>query len=100
MLSKINNIKKTVEKILRTCPETRDNDRLLMLKVWAAQNPYLRDPQFNFISFSYGFLQQEYADPESIRRTRQKLQEQDPSLRGKVYNGRQNKGKELQYGIN
>ena len=100
MLNKINNIKKIVEKILRTCPETRDNDRLLILKVWAVQNPYLRDPQFNFISFSWGFIKDEYADPESIRRTRQKLQEQDESLRGSVYYERHKKGKEVRYGIN
>lgn len=72
----------TVEKILREQPETRDDDKLLILKVWAEQNPELRNPNFNFLSFGEGFLRGRYANPESIRRSRQKIQEHMPELAG------------------
>lgn len=57
-----------VEKILAEKPETRDNDRLLMLYVWKNQGLHLNDMQIAAFK--------QAASPESIRRTRQKLQEQ------------------------
>ena len=99
MLTRIRSIKQTVEKILRQYPETRDNDRLLMLKVWAVQNPQLRLSDFTFWSFAKDFINAEYTDPESIRRARQKLQEEIPELRGRSYHQRHELGIETRYGI-
>lgn len=62
-------IQSLVEKALQTWEETRDSDRKLMLAVWYLQNP---EYEVNFRKF---FLEQA-ASPETIRRIRQKLQEQ------------------------
>jgi len=88
MINKIKNIKDTVRRILMNHPETRDDDNLLYLKVWAEQNPTLRSPSTSFYGFAEDFLAERYADTESIRRTRQKRQEQPPELRGKKYRAR------------
>jgi len=60
--------KKLVERILELKPEARDDDRLLMLYVWQIQG----------LHFSEGQLKafKKASSPESIRRTRQKLQEE------------------------
>lgn len=91
MISKIKSIKGTVARLLREVPETRDNDRLLLFKVWAIQNPDLRQPAYYLSDFALHFISGVYADPESIRRCRQKAQELHPELRGKSYVGRQGK---------
>jgi len=61
---------KTAEQLVAFClknfPETRNNDRTLMLKVWELQG--FRLPK-KLINFFYRIL-----SPESIRRTRQKIQ--------------------------
>jgi hypothetical protein len=60
--------KKLVERVLELKPETRDDDKLLMLYVWQMQG----------LHFSKGQLEafKKASSPESIRRTRQKLQEE------------------------
>jgi len=89
MIQKIISIKDTVIKILRNHPETRDNDRLLIVKVWCEQNHQLRNSAYEFMSFGIDFIAGKYADTESIRRSRQKIQEQNPELRGTKYSQRQ-----------
>ena len=81
-------IKDSVKEILTNEPETRDNDNLLILKVWAKQNPFLRRKEVTFLDFAVGFKGGQYASTESVRRCRQKLQELNPSLRGKNYKKR------------
>ena len=81
-------IKDTVETILRQAPATRDNDNLLILKVWAQQNPKLRESTAQFWDFAKMFIEGKYASTESIRRVRQKMQEIHPELRGKKYQAR------------
>jgi len=90
MLTQINNVHQAVKNILLEFPETRDNDRLLLLKVWAMQEPKLRDPNFPFrIGFGVPFVSGKFVDPESVRRARQRIQEELPHLRGEAYKGRQ-----------
>jgi len=60
-------LNKTIETILRDYPETRSNDRLLQIKVWERQGFYLSDSQRD----KYLHL----PSTESVRRTRQKIQE-------------------------
>lgn len=86
---KIASIKEVVSKVLTNHPESRDNDRLLILKVWAEEMPELRSKNMTFISFSHAFIQGKLPDTESVRRCRQKLQELHPELRGKNYKGKQ-----------
>jgi hypothetical protein len=86
MLNKIYNIKDVVYSLLLNWPEMRDNDRQLMLNVWGKQDAALIDRSFK--DFASDFKRGKYADPESIRRTRQKLQEVHPELRGRTYAAR------------
>lgn len=68
---------------------TQDSDELLTLKVWAEQNPKLRNKEYPFMNFAINFKEGAYHKTESIRRSRQKLQEEFPNLRGKTYKARQ-----------
>jgi hypothetical protein len=87
MLNKIYNIKDLVYSLLLNWPEMRDNDRQLMLNVWAKQDATLTTDKL-FKDFAADFKRGKFADPESIRRTRQKLQEVHPELRGRTYAAR------------
>lgn len=100
LIKKISRIKPVVKRILTNYPETRDNDKLLILKVWAEQNPELRNPSYRFLQFAGDFLENNYIDPESIRRSRQKLQEESPELRGKLYEERHKEGSKTRKDIN
>lgn len=73
-------------------PETKDDDNLLILKVWAEQNPNLRNPGYKFINFATAFLDNRYVDAETIRRTRQKLQQHEPETRGVKWQARHDEG--------
>jgi hypothetical protein len=99
-VKKIKSIKKAVTNCLEQVPEARDNDRLLILKIWAYQNENLRAPKYEFVNFAALFLDGQYIDPESIRRCRQKVQEQRPDLRGVKYAERHNENIETRAGIN
>lgn len=87
MVKKIESISDTVRVVLMVIPETRDNDKLLMVHVWYRQNERLSDTTFR--KFAVDFVEGRYADTESIRRSRQKLQELYPELRGEKYKARQ-----------
>ncbi len=81
-------VSKEVKKLLIEEPETRDNDNLLILKIWALQEPRLRNRIFSFKRFAIGFKAGEYTNPGNIIRARAKLQESIPSLRGNLYKKR------------
>lgn len=91
-VQKIKNKKEMIREILINQPDTRDNDNLLILKVWAEQNPELRNRNFTFQDFAPDFINHGYVDAETVRRARQKLQEQDPETRGKKYESRHAEG--------
>jgi len=63
MITKIRNIKATVQQVLTTEPQTRDNDRLLMFKIWAMQNPELKIGNILLWEFADDFIKGRYADP-------------------------------------
>lgn len=81
----LNQVKGIVKKFLIECPKTRDNDNLLILKCWAFQDSRLRNPKTTFVGFATEFLKGKFFSAESIRRSRQKHQEENPELRGKKY---------------
>jgi hypothetical protein len=91
-VKKIKELKEVVKRCLIQVPETRDNDKLLFLKIWAHQNPKLRDSNFSFTEFSKGFLEKKYAEPASISRVRQALQAEHKELRGKLWYIRHKEG--------
>lgn len=84
----VKQVSSIVKDILINEPRTRDDDNLLVLKVWAKKNPDLRNPSFSFVKFSEGMLDGTYPSYESISRARRKLQEEFPNLRGLNYKER------------
>jgi hypothetical protein len=95
---------KALEPIVYQCmmkiPATRDDDKLLVLKIWAHQNPKLRDADFSFVMFSEGFLEGKYADPYSISRARRKVQRKSPETRGEKFEARQKEETKVRKEIN
>ena len=90
VIKKIKKLEVIVEKILLNVASTRDNDKLLILKVWAYQNPQLRANDYSFTNFAINYLNGLYADSESITRARRKIQEKNPNLRGEKWHERHN----------
>lgn len=88
MITKIKKMYPVVEALLEQYPATRDNDRLLIVKVWEKQSPYLDTMFTSFAKFKTDFLQGKFANTESIRRSRQLVQEKREDLRGKFYGKR------------
>jgi hypothetical protein len=84
-------IRATVKELLYKFPKTRDDDRLLILKVWAEQDPDLKHDSYSFRRFAYKYLDYKFADTESIRRSRQILQKEYPELQGEKYKQRHGK---------
>lgn len=102
MIHRLKDLQNEVYLLLKSQPATRDNDRLLMVKIWCRQNHLLRPdprsgrPSINFESFAREFIDGVYASPESIRRCRQRLQETKPELRGTKYGEKKKAAKEVQ----
>ena len=99
-LLRIKNIQDTVKAILIDSKESRDNDRLLILKVWGIQAPALRNDDFSFIRFSRLYLSGQLADSESITRARRLIQADHPHLKGRAVVGRDMNEHEVRTGIN
>ena len=77
----MNKINQIVRELLEKKPELRDNDNLLMSTIWK--------DQANILNFFQRFESGKLHSPESIRRTRQKIQEDYAHLRGDLYEARQ-----------
>ena len=93
-------MREAVKKVLFNHPTTRDNDFLLMMKIWAEQNPELRNKEYSFVQFATDFIDGKYAHPETVRRNRPMLQNKHPELRGKLWYKRKNLGEQGRFDIN
>ena len=83
----MNRTKEIVHGLLEKHPATRDNDNLLCSLIWRQESNL-----FNFFSrLESGKL----TSPETIRRCRQKLQRDNPTLRGALYDLRQNRQRKV-----
>ena len=85
---KILKVSEIVKDILTKDVDSRDSDELLMKNVWRKQSTKILDHHYNFLDFSIDFVAGNFFKSESIRRSRQKLQELHPELRGKSYKAR------------
>lgn len=86
---------RTIDKVLKALNEdarTRDNDNLLIALIWYAEISRQGESPDNYpsIDFLKSFSLGKFTSAESIRRCRQKLQEDFPGLRGKSYATRHN----------
>lgn len=83
-----------VQTFLEEAKATRDNDKELLLTVWATQLGRPLSPEekrlFRQIADS-----SEFVVPESVSRARRAIQEMRPELRGKSYQARQDKAEEV-----
>ena len=90
-------MKMRVYNLLRTCPETRDNDGYLLALIMnedllvAGYEPKQLPAHELFKLMKAGKI----TSPESVRRMRQKLQEEYENLRGASYKHRQRKAKDI-----
>lgn len=75
---------KTIDKVLKLLnedPRTRDSDELLTALIWYQET----DRTLTSFEWLLKYSKKEFTSAESIRRCRQKLQEDFPGLRGKSY---------------
>lgn len=83
-IEKIKNAKNIVRRILTDIPETRDNDRLLMVEVWKMESPSLM--AFGYASdFTDNLIKGRFSCPKSIARARALIQAKEVELRGETY---------------
>jgi hypothetical protein len=84
--------KTKVETLLKNFKSFRDDDLLLMANFWATE---CAEKGIQYSDFLHKFADGYFTSPESIRRMRQKLQEENIELRGSTYGKRQQMGKEF-----
>jgi len=88
-------VAKLVKELLENHKDLRDDDERLICQVWWTQASSVlkgRDDNrgdYVFISFLRDYSKGQFHKAESIKRSRQKLQELHPGLRGKSYKARQ-----------
>ncbi len=87
-------LKERVKELLVNQIDTRDNDNLLISQIWLDEGVPV-----NSIDFLIKYSKGGFTSAESIRRARQKLQEEHENLRGEKYNERQRKGEEIRQTI-
>jgi hypothetical protein len=100
MINKMYKIKETVKELLTKRPELRDDDNRLIANIYLIEAGGVKSlQQMSAQDFLLNFTKGFYSSPESIRRVRQKLQEDFPELRGKKYNERKKTGNDTSNGI-
>ena len=82
--------KDIIEKILIEKPHLRDNDNLLIAAYWwrELRQKNIDPNKINGLEFMQMFAHNKLTNIKTIERMRRKLQEENPDLRGKVYNAR------------
>lgn len=73
-----------VMRMLESEPGSRDSDRLLIHLIWMDELAALKEP----CTVAQALVEGKISHPESIRRTRQKVQQHHPKLRGAKYSKR------------
>jgi hypothetical protein len=89
------NTKDKVEYLLKKTPHLRDDDYKLIATFWWWEMGKEKTELMTGFDFLDTFSRGKLTHPESIRRVRAKLQEQNPLLRGENYNRRKNDGDDM-----
>jgi hypothetical protein len=95
MIRQIKNIKEKVKALLIRYPHLRDSDVKLVSNIWHSQIGAGKAKEISGFDFLASFANGNFINPESIRRIRQKIQEQNVELRGKSYKARKAHAKEM-----
>jgi len=96
MLEQIKTIKDRVMYLLETTPSLRDSDNKLIATIWLDESAGIGD-KYNFLLM---LSQGKFSSSESIRRIRQKIQEQHPHLKGSIQLEKERLAEEMRMGIN
>lgn len=91
MKVEILNTKEKVEKLLSEKPHLRDNDHKLIANIWHKEllDTGVEPKSITGFEFLFTFSNSDVlSNPESIRRCRQKIQEETPELRGNSWKER------------
>jgi hypothetical protein len=81
-------VKRRVERILRADERTRERDALLISTYWFYEMPKESRMKLSASEFLELHSKNEFTSSETIRRVRQKLQEEFPELRGNNFKTR------------
>jgi len=84
-IEKILKIMPTVAQVIKKDLEARDDDNILIVRVWEKQGA---KGDYSFDKIKEMLYLGKLATPESITRSRRKLQEKNVELRGKLYKER------------
>jgi hypothetical protein len=95
----LKNNKDKVEYILKNNKRARDNDNYLVALFWYYENPKIMDNTITMHEFLRSFKNNMIVSPDIITRSRRKLQEFDPELRGENYNKRHKSAKYIKNNI-
>ena len=93
---KIKNVKKKVTEVLEKHPQSRDNDMSLLAIVWNDQlGGKIITEDMTAFELLCLLSRKELANPVSLWRCRQKVQEENESLRGDKWKARQEHSKNV-----
>lgn len=95
-------IKDKVTALLTKHPHLRDSDNKLIATIWKydLMNLGLPPNETSAQALLTLYSQEKITNAETIRRVRQKIQEEDPTLRGTSHEARQEQGDEVRLNIN
>lgn len=97
-------LKARVAHWLTVQPSNRDNDMALLANIWKEEFIAMHGAATYAKAVLHGFLgimaNKKLSSPESVRRLRQKVQEEQPELRGSTYKVRQKHSNEVRMEIN
>jgi hypothetical protein len=96
-LKEMKGIRPKIESLLKERPHLRDDDNKLIANIWHSEVPTLED--ISGLKFLKLFSEGELTSPESIRRMRQKIQEENKDYRGDNYAARHKEEKTVREGI-
>jgi hypothetical protein len=98
---KLKTLKEKVEILLTKFPELRDDDKLLVTKMWFYElKKYEVEPTLmSAMQFFEIYQQNVLSNSDLITRSRRKIQEENPNLRGKTWDERHKEGEETRFDI-
>ena len=99
-IKSLNTAKKRVFWLLENNIRNRNSDTVLMANFWWYELGGENVNNMSAINFLYNLSKGRLTAPETIRRCRQKLQEENPELRGESYKERKKEAEEVTKQIN
>ena len=101
MLQKIKNIQDVVKDALIRYPKYRDDDNKLVAYIWWKHLKNNNIPEdIIAMDFLQLYAKNELPQADAITRARRKIQEENPELRGQLYNERHQLKEEVKNNIN